>query len=90
MEALMEGPALAPPEGVIPNLDHPQNKNGLALFVFVFCSVISTICVLLRGYGRLWLLKRFQAEDGLIISAFVRLIQVLFVLSLFNNTHAKD
>ncbi|KAK3368462.1 hypothetical protein B0H63DRAFT_441713 [Podospora didyma] len=70
LDALMNGPALPPPPGVVPNLVHPGNKNGLALFVLIFCSVISTICVLVRAYGRFVLLKRFQLEDALIISAF--------------------
>lgn len=66
----MDGPALAPPEGVTPDLDNPANENGLAMFVLIFCSVISTICVLLRGYGKVYLLKRFQLEEGLVLCAF--------------------
>lgn len=70
----MDGPALAAPEGVTPNLDNPANENGLAMFVLIFCSVISTICVLLRAYGKVYLLKRFQLEEGLVLSAFVCLL----------------
>jgi len=80
MDALMDGPALAPPAGVIPDLDHPQNKNGLALFVLVFCSIISTICVLLRVYGRCYLLKRFKLEEALIFSAYVSWITGLVLV----------
>jgi len=71
MDALMDGPAGVPPAGVVPNLNHPDNKNGLALFVIVFCSVVSTICILLRAYGKCVLLKSFKAEEALIFSAYV-------------------
>ncbi|KAH6609747.1 hypothetical protein Trco_003093 [Trichoderma cornu-damae] len=48
----LNGPALAPPEGVIPNLDHPENKNWLAWFTLLLFCVVSTICVFVRAYGR--------------------------------------
>ncbi|KAI0133844.1 hypothetical protein BJ170DRAFT_176810 [Xylariales sp. AK1849] len=66
----MDGPALAPPDGVVPNLANPDNKNGLAWFVLVLCCVISTICVILRAYGRVLLLKTFKTEEVLILCAY--------------------
>lgn len=65
----MDGPALAPPDGVTPNLDNPDNKNWLAWFVLVFLSVTSTICVLLRGC-RVFLMKRFRADEGVWLFSF--------------------
>ena len=82
MDALMEGPAGVPPPGVVSNLDNPDNQNGLAVFVITFCSAISTICVLLRAYGRVWLLKRFNVEDALVLCAYVSLISLMPTLSI--------
>jgi hypothetical protein len=60
----LDGPALAPPEGVTPNFDNPDNQNALARGVLATCAAIATICLLLRIYGRFYLLRKVSAEDG--------------------------
>lgn len=65
---LLNAPALAPPEGVTPNFDNPPNANGLAWFVTTFCMVVATLCLLLRIYVRLFLEKKFRAEECKLIS----------------------
>jgi hypothetical protein len=60
----LDGPALAPPKGEVSNLNDPPNQNGLAYTVLIICAVITTICFLLRAYGRVYLLKKFQTEES--------------------------
>ncbi|KAL4862371.1 hypothetical protein BDV12DRAFT_203124 [Aspergillus spectabilis] len=67
----IDGPALAPPESVIPQLDNPPNRNGLAIGVLSACAVFATICCFLRGYARVFLLRKFQIEEVLVIIAYV-------------------
>lgn len=62
----LDGPALLPPDGVESNFDNPDNQNALAWGVLSTCTAIATICFLLRGYGRVFLLRKFQAEEGML------------------------
>ncbi|KAF4498678.1 polyketide synthase [Fusarium agapanthi] len=66
----LDGPALAPPKGEVSNLNDPPNQNGLAYTVLIICAVITTICFLLRAYGRVYLLKKFQTEEILTTLAY--------------------
>ncbi|OQE34878.1 hypothetical protein PENCOP_c015G07554 [Penicillium coprophilum] len=66
----LNGPALAPPEGVIPNLDNPPNNNGLAIGVLSACTAIATVCLFIRAYARIWLLRKVQIEEGLTLCAY--------------------
>lgn len=63
LEALLAAPALAPPEGVTPNFDSPDNQNTLAMFVFTFCMVVATLCLLIRVYARFWVERKLQLEE---------------------------
>lgn len=64
LDELLAAPALAPPEGVTPQFDHPPNRNSLAWGVTTACMVIATICLLLRLYARLWREKKIHVEEG--------------------------
>jgi hypothetical protein len=55
---------MPPPPGEVSNLDNPPNSNHLALGVQVGTFVITTIFFLLRMYGRVVMLKKFQAEES--------------------------
>ncbi|PGH16758.1 hypothetical protein AJ80_05073 [Polytolypa hystricis UAMH7299] len=70
MSSFLDLPALEPPEGVIPNFENPPNQNALALGVLTACCVVSTLCVLIRAYGRIYLLKKFQIEEVLVLIAY--------------------
>jgi hypothetical protein len=63
LAVLFEMPAMAAPDGVIPNFDNPPNQNGLDLAVLTLTLTVSTICVLLRAYARVYLLRRVQVEE---------------------------
>ncbi|KAI1207046.1 uncharacterized protein F4807DRAFT_212163 [Annulohypoxylon truncatum] len=69
-EAALNGPALAPPAGVTPNFDNPPNSNGLAYGVIAACVSVATICLLIRGYARLFLFRQLKPEDYMIVFAY--------------------
>ncbi|KIA75374.1 hypothetical protein HK57_00157 [Aspergillus ustus] len=82
----LDGPALAPPEGVVPQLDNPPNNNKLAIAVLSVCSVFATICCLMRGYARLVLLRKFQIEEVLVVVAYGFFWGATYALLVFIET----
>ena len=60
----LNGPAELPPPGITSNLDNPDNRNELARGILTACTVIATICMLVRVYGRVVLLRKIQIEEG--------------------------
>ncbi|XXG96157.1 hypothetical protein Hte_002436 [Hypoxylon texense] len=70
LDALLNGPALAPPDGVIPNFDNPPNKNYIAAAVVPICLAATTIAVLLRTYARIFCVKKVGIPDALMAIAF--------------------
>lgn len=79
-EAILDGPALAPPEGVIPQFDNPPNNNALAHGVLSACVAISTVCLLIRAYARVFLFKQLKIEDCMSYTPYG---SHLFVLHVF-------
>lgn len=61
---LLAAPALPAPAGVTPDFDNPSNRNGLAWIITTFCMVIATMCLLLRGFTRIWLERKIRVEEG--------------------------
>ncbi|KAF2997010.1 hypothetical protein E8E14_004206 [Neopestalotiopsis sp. 37M] len=66
----LSGPALAAPAGVIPNFEDPPNRNGLAIASFIAMLVIATVCLVLRCYGKFFVAKKMNIEDGLLLAAY--------------------
>lgn len=64
MDAILNGPAMAPPEGETSDFTNPPNENPLAIGVLVTMIVISTLCVLIRLYARVYLLRKVQLEES--------------------------
>ncbi|KAI0811840.1 hypothetical protein GGR55DRAFT_642056 [Xylaria sp. FL0064] len=62
-EAILNGPAHIPPPGVVPNLEHPPNRNRLVLIVIIICLTVATIASLLRAYSRIRILRNVSRED---------------------------
>lgn len=62
-EAILSGPAMAPPPGVTPNFEDPPNRNALAHAVMATCIVVSTFCLLVRVYLAI-LSKRVKVSEG--------------------------
>ncbi|KAI1372416.1 hypothetical protein F4677DRAFT_449534 [Hypoxylon crocopeplum] len=69
-QLLLDGPALAPPEGVTAQFDNPPNNNGLAHGVIAACVTVATLCLIIRGYARLVLFKKLKPEDYMIAVAY--------------------
>ncbi|KAI0106889.1 hypothetical protein F4814DRAFT_429300 [Daldinia grandis] len=70
-EAALNSPALPAPDGVTPNFANPSNNNPLAYGVIAACVVVSSICMLIRFYARIFLFKKLKLEDYMILLAFV-------------------
>lgn len=60
-DAILDGPALAPPPGVKPNFVNPDNLAHPELAVLQL--TIATLVVLMRIYTKLGVLRKMQAED---------------------------
>ncbi|KAL2016751.1 hypothetical protein VTK56DRAFT_3099 [Thermocarpiscus australiensis] len=66
----LDGPALAPPDGAVSNFDNPSNQNGLARGVLIACASIATVSLVLRAYGRFYLLRKVSVEDVMVVLAY--------------------
>lgn len=66
-EVALNGPAHAPPEGVMPSFDNPQNQNRLVIGVINTGLALVTILFFARVYARVFCLKRVHIEDGMMI-----------------------
>ncbi|KAI1738411.1 hypothetical protein F4680DRAFT_450163 [Xylaria scruposa] len=62
-QAILNGPAPAPPAGVVPTLDHPPNDNVLCLIIMTILLVIATLAFILAVYAKLFYIKKFYVED---------------------------
>lgn len=62
--SLLAQPAMFPPDGVTPDFVNPPNQNETAWFVIMFTLAISTVCVLIRAFDKLYLARRVQTEEG--------------------------
>lgn len=60
---LLEGPAIRPPKGVVPDFDNPPNQRIVGWIIVPLCSAISSIAMALRLYSRVVVLKKFMIED---------------------------
>ncbi|KAF4627989.1 hypothetical protein G7Y89_g10161 [Cudoniella acicularis] len=68
--AILNGPALAPPPGVVPNLEHPPN-NDLAIHIpFAVFLALVTIAVFGRMYIRFIHLKQPFIGDYLVLLGY--------------------
>ncbi|KAJ8105749.1 hypothetical protein OPT61_g9993 [Boeremia exigua] len=72
IDALLDGPALAPPPGVTPNFVNPANLSHPELAVLQL--TLATLVVWMRIYTKLRVLKRMLAEDYWLITAWVAFV----------------
>lgn len=70
-EALLNGPAMDLPPGVRSNFDNPSNMDTLGLTILSICTVISFAAILVRGYSRVFFIKKVTVSDYSAIVAFV-------------------
>ncbi|KAI1826995.1 hypothetical protein F4861DRAFT_494697 [Xylaria intraflava] len=69
--AILDGPALEPPPGVMPDLDHPPNDNAVALAAVTICLIFATISFILRFYSRIFVLRKLLPEDCIAFIGYV-------------------
>lgn len=62
-QAKLNGPAMAPPPGVIPNFVDPPNLLHIFILVLTLCVSLPTIAILLRMYTKLFILRKVVFED---------------------------
>jgi hypothetical protein len=61
---ILAGPALKPPENVIPNLENPPNQNEVGRAALIICLSAGSIATLLRVYSRAFIVKFVRVEDS--------------------------
>ncbi|KAF3057429.1 hypothetical protein GL218_06172 [Daldinia childiae] len=66
-QAALNAPALPAPDGFTPNFDNPSNNNPLAYGVIAACVVVSSLCMIIRFYARIFLFKKLKLEDSILI-----------------------
>lgn len=57
-------PALAPPEGVVPNFEDPPNRNAIAYATISITVVLSTFAIILRMCSRRFVIHKILLRDG--------------------------
>lgn len=62
-QALLDGPALAPPTGVTPEFDNPPNMENLAWAVYITCFTIGSLFVFMRAYSTWASSKKLYISD---------------------------
>lgn len=73
LDAVLAGPAMPHPDGLEPNFEDPPNQNGLAIGVFTACTAVVVICLAIRLYAKIGLMRRAQTQEYLLVAAFVSL-----------------
>jgi len=62
-QAALEGPALRPPTGVLPNFIDPPNQNTLGYSLLAGCATVCILVVGIRLYAKLIRVKKMDIED---------------------------
>ncbi|KAI1753690.1 hypothetical protein F4782DRAFT_495359 [Xylaria castorea] len=67
LQALLDGPALAPPPGVVPQFDNPSNLRLATLAVPITSVIVATLVLMMRVYTRISVVHKFNIADYSII-----------------------
>ncbi|KAH9908494.1 hypothetical protein F4778DRAFT_717402 [Xylariomycetidae sp. FL2044] len=78
--AILNGPALAPPPGVLPNLTNPPNQNDIGLAVSIICLAVATTAITLAAYAKIRCMKKVELEDYLVFSGYGLTVGVCYCL----------
>lgn len=71
LRTLLEGPAMSPPAGVIPNFHDPPNLDVFVALTITLCVTFATLAVLLRMYTKVFILRALAWEDYVIVLAWL-------------------
>ncbi|KAM7213831.1 hypothetical protein V8F06_010763 [Rhypophila decipiens] len=77
-EAILNGPALGPPPGVLPNLTDPPNRNQFASAVTIICLVAATFSVLLRVVLQVFVMKKVRITDALLVVGYANFLAFVY------------
>jgi hypothetical protein len=69
--ASLNGPALLPPPGVVPELDHSPTGNAIAIPVLILALIITSFVTIIRIYARAFVVQKVCLEDGLALIGYV-------------------
>lgn len=61
----LNGSALPPPTGVLPDFANPPNSDSLTHGVLATVLIVTTAAIILALYGKAILLKKAHFEDGM-------------------------
>ncbi|SPO01627.1 related to integral membrane protein PTH11 [Cephalotrichum gorgonifer] len=71
LDAMLDLPAMQPPSDQFSNFDNPPNQNGLAIGVIAACTSVVVLCLGIRLYAKLALMRKAQVQEYLIVAAFL-------------------
>ncbi|KAF6807277.1 integral membrane protein, partial [Colletotrichum musicola] len=60
----------APPGNETSNFIDPPNQNAMVTAIMSVCVAVVVLCLSVRAYARILVLKRVQAQEYLILAAF--------------------
>ena len=63
LEALLNGPALAPPPGVTPQLNNPPSYRAATTAIPTVCLIVATLAVSMRVYTRARIIRVVNIAD---------------------------
>ncbi|KAI0424248.1 aldehyde dehydrogenase domain-containing protein [Xylaria sp. FL1042] len=63
-EIILNGPALQPPPGVVPDFEHPWNLNSVGLLTNALCLTSTLLACSIRVYSKLFCSKKIQLEEA--------------------------
>lgn len=74
MTDLSHTPAFDPPPGRVANFENPESIANQVTDISIPCTCIATVFVLLRLYGRLFIVRSPGLDDGKYSSMFQKLL----------------
>lgn len=63
LEALLNGPAQAPPAGITSQLDNPPNHRAASSAVLITCLIVTSIAVAMRLYTKVRVIRKLDIAD---------------------------
>lgn len=63
LRTLLEGPAMSPPVGLIPNFHDAPNLDVFVALTIALCVTFGTLAVLLRMYTKVYIVRALGLED---------------------------
>lgn len=67
----LDGPAIEPPAGTLPNFNRTDREHAVGYFVIIFCSILAVLAVSLRLASR-YSLRSVHIEDLFLLLGLVR------------------